>query len=71
MATGRARPSSWRCHRPQTPNKVANPSNLRHAKRFLVITPGITIRDRLWVLQPNDPQNYYRLRGPLDPLAVM
>ncbi|MFN8099592.1 MAG: hypothetical protein U0Q21_15045 [Dermatophilaceae bacterium] len=47
----------------QTPNKVANPSNLRYAKRFLVITPGITIRDRLRVLQPNDPQNYYRLRG--------
>ena len=47
----------------QTLNKVANPSNKRYAKRFLVITPGITIRDRLRVLQPNDPQNYYRLRG--------
>jgi type III restriction enzyme len=47
----------------QTLNKVANPSNARYAKRFLVITPGITIRDRLRVLQPNDPQNYYRLRG--------
>jgi type III restriction enzyme len=47
----------------QTLNKVANPSNPRYAKRFLVITPGITIRDRLRVLQPNDPQNYYRLRG--------
>lgn len=47
----------------QTLNKIANPSNPRYAKRFLVITPGITIRDRLRVLQPNDPQNYYRLRG--------
>ena len=47
----------------QTLNKVANPSNPRYAKRFLVVTPGITIRDRLRVLQPNDPGNYYRERG--------
>ena len=26
---------------------------------FLVVTPGITIKDRLRVLQPNDPDNYY------------
>ena len=51
----------------QTLNKVASPSNPRYAKRFLVITPGITIRDRLRVLQPNDPQNYYRLRGLVPP----
>jgi len=25
-----------------------------------VVTPGITIRDRLRVLLPNDPGNYYR-----------
>lgn len=47
----------------QTLNKVATPSNPRYAKRFLVVAPGITIRDRLRVLQPNDPQNYYRERG--------
>ena len=47
----------------QTLNKVASPSNPRYAKRFLVITPGITIRDRLRVLQPNDPGNYYNARG--------
>jgi type III restriction enzyme len=28
----------------------------------LIVTPGITIRDRLRVLLPNDPQNYYRQR---------
>lgn len=30
----------------QTLNKIAAPSNPRYAKRFLVVTPGITIRDR-------------------------
>lgn len=51
----------------QTLNKVANPSSARYAKRFLVVTPGITIRDRLRVLQPNDPGNYYRERGLIPP----
>jgi type III restriction enzyme len=46
----------------QTLNKVANPQDARFAKHFLVITPGITIRDRLRVLQPDHPENYYRLR---------
>src|SRR5690606_29205023 len=32
------------------------------AKRFLVVTPGITIRDRLRVLVPGSPGNYYDLR---------
>lgn len=47
----------------QTLNKVARPSDARFAKRFLVVAPGITIRDRLRVLQPNDPGNYYDARG--------
>lgn len=46
-----------------TLNKVANPSDTRFARRFLGVTPGITIRDRLRVLQPNDPGNYYDERG--------
>ena len=46
----------------QTLNKVASPMDSRFAKRFLVVTPGITIRDRLRVLLPEDPENYYRLR---------
>ncbi len=41
-------------------NKLANPQDARFAKAFLIVTPGITIRDRLRVLLPNDPQNYYR-----------
>ncbi|WP_409350043.1 BPTD_3080 family restriction endonuclease [Rathayibacter soli] len=43
----------------QSLNKIANPQDSRFAKRFLVITPGITIRDRLSVLQPASPDNYY------------
>ncbi len=46
----------------QTLNKIASPQDGRFAKRFLVVTPGITIRDRLRVLIPNDEQNYYKLR---------
>lgn len=42
-----------------TLNKRANPQDARFSDNFLIITPGITIRDRLRVLLPNDPQNYY------------
>jgi type III restriction enzyme len=51
----------------QTINKVANPNDARFAKRFLVVTPGITIRDRLRVLDPADPHNYYRERDVVPP----
>jgi len=46
----------------QTLNKLANPQDARFSDTFLIITPGITIRDRLRVLLPNDPENYYRQR---------
>lgn len=45
-----------------TLNKRANPQDARFSDVFLIITPGITIRDRLRVLLPNDPENYYRQR---------
>jgi hypothetical protein len=45
-----------------TLNKRANPKDVRFSDTFLVVTPGITIRDRLRVLLPNDPENYYRQR---------
>ena len=45
-----------------TINKVNAPRDARFSKRFLVVTPGITIRDRLRVLMPSDPGNYYRER---------
>lgn len=44
----------------QSLNKLANPQDARFADSFLIVTPGITIRDRLRVLLPNDPNNYYR-----------
>ncbi len=44
----------------QALNKQANPQDKRFSDRFLIVTPGITIRDRLRVLLPNDPQNYYQ-----------
>ncbi|MGH9072153.1 MAG: DEAD/DEAH box helicase family protein, partial [Acidimicrobiales bacterium] len=46
----------------QTLNKVTSPSDARFTKRFLVVTPGITIRDRLRVLHPEDQGNYYQER---------
>jgi type III restriction enzyme len=46
----------------QTLNKLANLQDARFSDTFLIVTPGITIRDRLRVLLPNDPQNYYRQR---------
>ena len=48
-----------------TLNKRANPQDVRFSDTFLIITPGITIRDRLRVLLPNDPDNYYRQLSPV------
>ena len=44
----------------QALNKLARPQDARFCDSFLIVTPGITIRDRLRVLLPNDPDNYYR-----------
>ena len=44
----------------QALNKLADPYDKRFSHRFLLVTPGITIRDRLRVLLPNDPQTFYR-----------
>ena len=43
----------------QTINAVRRPGSRKFTRGFLVVTPGITIRDRLRVLQPNDPDSYY------------
>lgn len=51
----------------QTINKVFSPQDARFAKRFLIVTPGITIRDRLRVLLPEDAGNYYRERDLVPP----
>jgi len=44
----------------QALNKTANSQDARFSDTFLIVTPGITIKDRLRVLLPNDPQNYYK-----------
>ena len=46
----------------QTVNAVRRPQSNRFTRSFLVVTPGLTIKDRLRVLQPNDPDSYYRSR---------
>ena len=46
----------------QALNKLYSPRDSRFTDKFLVITPGITIRDRLRVLLPEDVENYYDLR---------
>lgn len=43
----------------QTVNAVRRPQSSRFTRGFLVVTPGLTIKDRLRVLQPNDPDAYY------------
>lgn len=43
-----------------TLNKAHNPQDARFTDAFLIVTPGITIRDRLRVLLPSDPGNYYK-----------
>ncbi|MFC1670128.1 BPTD_3080 family restriction endonuclease [Spirochaetota bacterium] len=43
----------------QTVNAVRHPTSKNFTRGFLVSTPGLTIKDRLRVLQPNDPDSYY------------
>lgn len=51
----------------QTANNVISPTKKAFCKRFLVITPGITIRDRLRVLIPNEAGNYFDVRELIPP----
>jgi type III restriction enzyme len=47
----------------QTINFARRPGTKLFADAFLIVTPGITIKDRLRVLLPSDPQNYYETRN--------
>lgn len=40
-------------------NKLQNPRSTKHSDSILVICPNLTIRERLQVLRPNHPDNYY------------
>jgi type III restriction enzyme len=46
----------------QTLNAVRRPGSPNFARGFLIVAPGLTIKERLRVLQPNDPENYYQHR---------
>lgn len=46
----------------QTINAVRQPNSKKFSRGFLIVTPGLTIKDRLRVLQPNDPDSYYASR---------
>jgi type III restriction enzyme len=43
----------------QTVNAVRSPGSKTFTRGFLIVTPGLTIKDRLNVLLPNDLSNYY------------
>jgi type III restriction enzyme len=42
-------------------NKIANPRDSRFSKNILIITPGITVKDRLSVLLPTKEDNFYQV----------
>ena len=44
----------------QVVNAVRSPTSKLFTRGFLIVSPGITIKDRLRVLQPNDPNSYYK-----------
>ncbi len=46
----------------QTINAVRRPGSKNFTRGFLICAPGLTIKDRLRVLQPNDPNSYYKDR---------
>ncbi len=46
----------------QTINSVRRPAGRKFTRGFLIVAPGLTIKDRLRVLYPNDPDSYYASR---------
>lgn len=46
----------------QTINATRHPNSKRFTRGFLIVAPGLTIRDRLRVLLPNDLDSYYASR---------
>ena len=51
----------------QTVNAVRRPGSTHFTRGFLIVAPGLTIKDRLRVLQPNDPDSYYASRELVPP----
>ena len=46
----------------QTINAARRPNSKKFTRGFLIVAPGLTIKDRLRVLQPNDPDSYFKTR---------
>ena len=46
----------------QTINAARHSGSKNFTRGFLICAPGLTIKDRLRVLQPNDPNSYYKDR---------
>ncbi len=46
----------------QTVNAVRHEGSRNFTRGFLIVAPGLTIKDRLRVLQPNDPDSYFTKR---------
>ncbi len=46
----------------QTINAVRHPGSTHFTRGFLVVSPGLTIKDRLRVLQPHDLDSYFTTR---------
>ena len=46
----------------QAVNAARRPGSKTFTRGFLVVTPGLTVKDRLRVLQPSDPDSYYASR---------
>ena len=51
----------------QTVNAVRRPGSTQFTRGFLVVTPGLTIKDRLRILQPSDVDSYYANRELIPP----
>lgn len=51
----------------QAINHARQPGSSLFSRGFLIVTPGITIKDRLRVLLPSDPESYYRERELVPP----
>ena len=51
----------------QTINAVRRSQSQKSTRGFLIVAPGLTIKDRLRVLQPNDPDSYYASRELVPP----
>ena len=51
----------------QTINEARSPGSKLFTRGFLLVTPGLTVKDRLRVLQPSDLNNYYEERELVPP----